>query len=429
MIGAVKLKHLDPSAGSRGYQPLARRLRRIPDRERRTEARAFFDLFHNDAGTGKSQRDRRTAEVLRALKRFGTYTHTPQELEFGARVAWRNHARCIGRLYWRSLELRDRREMTDPDAIAEDIATHMRHALNGGRVRSVITIYAPATPRSLPAHVGAGQITRYAGHLQRNGVVIGDRANVEATREAEAAGWRGTGSPFDLLPVPIITADGHRIHRMLPPEATRQVPLSHPSHAAFAGLGLEWYAVPCISGMILTIGGVDYPCAPFNGFYMGTEIASRNLADPWRYDLLETAAKAFDIDPNGRDPLWRDRTLTELNAVVLHSYCQAGVTLLDHHTAARDFMRFRADEAATGRSLHAEWSWIVPPQASSATAPFHIDMQDGGAVPNFYHSWMSDGWRLMPYDGERSRARYTAHLWAARRWLVRRFRQPGSLLR
>ena len=427
MIGFAKPHGLDPFGGSKGHRPLARRLRRLSTQGRRTEARAFLDQFHDDTGTGGSQRERRTAEVMRALKRFGTYTHTPEELEFGARIAWRNHARCIGRLYWRSLEMRDRREVTDPDAIAEDIATHMRHALNGGKVRSVITIYAPATPTALPAHIGADQITRYAGHMRRNGAVIGDRANVEATREAKAAGWRGTGGPFDLLPVPIVTPTGRRIHRMLPPDASRQVPLSHPVHEAFAGLGLCWYAVPCISGMILSIGGIDYPCAPFNGFYMGTEIASRNLVDPWRYDVLEAAAQSFGIDPQGGDPLWRDRTLTELNAAVLHSYRQAGVTLIDHHTAARDFMRFRADEAATGRSLHGDWSWIVPPQASAVSAPFHIDMQDGGAVPNFYRHWMSDGWPLMPYDGERSRARYAAHLWAARRWLLRRFRQPGSL--
>lgn len=428
-MGPAKLKRLDPSIGSRGYQPLARRLRRLSVGERRAEARAFLDLFHDESCASEAARRRRKAEVDRDLKRFGTYTHTPDELAFGARVAWRNHARCIGRLFWRSLELRDRREIIDPDAMAQDIAEHMQRALNGGKIRSVITVYAPATPTSLPAHIGAGQITRYAGHMQRAGNVIGDRANVEATREAEASGWRGTGGPFDVLPVPIITADGHRLHRMLPDEVTQHVQLEHPQHADFGELGLQWYGVPCVSGIILTIGGIDYPCAPFNGFYMGTEIASRNLADPWRYDLLALAARTFDIDPEGPDPLWRDRALTELNAAVLHSYRKAGVTLIDHHAASRDFMRFRADEAAKGRTMHADWAWIVPPQAGAATAPFHVEMQDGGAVPNFYHGWMSDGWTLMPYDGDRSRSRYRAHLWAARRWLVRRMRQAGALRR
>lgn len=428
-MGQARLDRLDPSLGSGGYQPLARRLRRLSNGERRTEARAFLTLFHDEFALTKTALNRRLAVVDHALKRFGTYVHTPEELAFGARVAWRNHARCIGRLYWRSLEIRDRREMTDPEAVAVDIGDHMRRALNGGKVRSVITIYAAATPASRPMHIGASQITRYAGHMRRNGEVTGDRANIEATREAEAAGWKGTGGAFDVLPVPIVTADGHRLYRELPADVTRHVHLEHPAHAAFGELGLRWYGVPCISGMILTIGGIDYPCAPFNGFYMGTEIASRNLADPWRYDLLATAAKTFGMDPKGEDSLWKDRALTELNAAIIHSYRLAGVTLIDHHSAARDFMRFRADEAVQGRALHAEWSWIVPPQASAASAPFHIDMQDDGAVPNFYHNRMSDGWSLMPFDGDRSRSRIAAHLNAARRWLLRRARQPGALRR
>lgn len=32
----------------------------------------------------------------RRLSRSGRYAHTPTELAFGARLAWRNHGRCIG---------------------------------------------------------------------------------------------------------------------------------------------------------------------------------------------------------------------------------------------------------------------------------------------------------------------------------------------
>lgn len=412
-----------------GYLPLARRLRRLSAHERQTEAKMFFDLYFAENDTCELERKRRLSDVNRQFKLTGTYVHTPQELAFGARVAWRNHARCIGRLYWRSLEIRDRRDVTDPDAIATEVTDHMRRALSGGKIRSVITVFAPVTPKALPAHIGADQITRYAGHLQRSGAVIGDRRNVEATREAEASGWRGTGSAFDILPLPIITATGHRVYRTVPSDVIKHIPLAHPGYPAFTDLNLEWYAVPCISGMILTIGGIDYPCAPFNGFYMGTEIASRNLADPWRYDLLKPAAASFGLDPYGADPLWRDRALTELNAAVIHSYKMAGVTLLDHHTAGRDFMKFRAEEAAQGRKLHAEWSWIVPPQASASSPPFHISMDDEAAVPNYYHSWISDGWPMLPFDGNRSRSRVGSHIWAARRWLSRRLRQPGTFRR
>lgn len=428
-IATARLRQLNPAAQSGGYQPLARRLRRISRRGRHSEARSFLALFHREMCISAPECKRRLAEVDKQIKLSGTYVHTPEELAFGARVAWRNHARCIGRLYWRSLQVRDCRDVSDPDDIADHLARHMQMALNGGKIRSVITIFAPVTPQSIPAHLGAEQITRYAGYLQRDGTVIGDKANVEATRQAQSSGWSGSGGAFDVLPVPIVTADGQRVFRTLPEAAAKHVALTHPDHPAFDEMALQWYAVPCVSGMIMSIGGIDYPCAPFNGFYMGTEIASRNLADPWRYDLLDRAARSFGFDPQGSDPLWSDRTLTELNTAVLQSYKKAGVTLLDHHTAARDFMRFRSEEAAQGRTLHAEWSWIVPPQASAVSPPFHLDLHDDAPVPNYYHSWISDGWPMLPFDGNRARSRLGGHIWAARRWMIRRMRKPGTFMR
>ena len=426
----IQQKTLDPE----GFKPLARRLRRLSLRERKSEAAAFLDLYYLEHKAEQDNKKKRKAQVNRELSQYGTYTHTPQELSFGAKVAWRNHAKCIGRLYWRSLVIRDRRDVVDPDEMADEITQHMYDAYNKGKVKSVITIFAPVTPNGLPAHIGAAQVTRYAGHLQRDGRVIGDRANVEATKQAEAAGWSGTNGQFDVLPLPIITADGRRVFKTLPDDVTQHIPLTHANYPAFAELGLEWYAVPCITDMILTIGGIDYPCAPFNGFYMGTEIGSRNLVDVWRFDLLEAAAEAFGMSqdslPNkDKDPLWRDRTLTEINAAVLQSYQAAGVTLLDHHTAARDFMKFRSDESASGRTLHADWAWIVPPQASASSSPFHIDMHDEAPVPNYYHSWVDDGWNMLPFDGDISRSRLNGHIRDARRWLIRKIRKPGTFRR
>ena len=51
------------------------------------------------------------------------------------------------------------------------------------------------------------------------------------------------------------------------------------------GARLRWHAVPAISNMPLRIGGVTYPAAPFNGWYLGTEIGARNLIDIDRYDM------------------------------------------------------------------------------------------------------------------------------------------------
>ncbi|MFW5655946.1 MAG: nitric oxide synthase oxygenase, partial [Roseicyclus sp.] len=66
------------------------------------------------SGAGAAALRRRRAEVCRDLVRYGHYDHTTEELAFGAKLAWRNHARCIGRLFWDSLVVRDRRHVAEP---------------------------------------------------------------------------------------------------------------------------------------------------------------------------------------------------------------------------------------------------------------------------------------------------------------------------
>ena len=71
--------------------------------------------------------------------------------------------------------------------------------------------------------------------------------------------------------------------------------------------------MPAISNMCLEIGGVCYPAAPFNGWYMGTEIGARNLADVDRYDLVPVVADRLGLDTAASRSLWRDQALVELN--------------------------------------------------------------------------------------------------------------------
>lgn len=388
--------------------PLARRLRRISSLEKREEARAFLDAFHLAAGASRTVLQKRWAEVRRELSRSDHYEHTPEELAFGARLAWRNQGRCIGRLFWESLDVVDCRQVSDPDAMAERVTLHMKEALSDGRIRSLITIFPAVRGKALPAYIESRQITQYAGHVSPDGKVLGDRQNVEQTRIARAGGWRpeGENTAFDMLPWFLRDKQDRRIIVTLPKEAYREIPITHPHHDAFNALGLKWYAVPCVSSMLLTIGGIEYPCAPFNGFYMGTEIASRNLADTQRYNLLPEIARSMGLSQAGYPPLWRDTALTELNRAVLLSYRTQGVTMVDHHLASEQFMEFHAREQAQGRQVAADWRWIVPPQAGSACPVFHLKMRNFHPVPNFYDSRAEDGWRLMPFYGDQYRTRY-----------------------
>ncbi|MBM7651165.1 nitric oxide synthase oxygenase domain/subunit [Neobacillus cucumis] len=102
------------------------------------------------------------------------------------------------------------------------------------------------------------------------------------------------------------------------------MPISHPHYKWFTNLELKWYAVPMISDMILEIGGITYTAAPFNGWYMGTEIGARNFADESRYNMLPKIGKLMGLDIKSNISLWKDRALLELNTAVLHSFKEDG---------------------------------------------------------------------------------------------------------
>jgi nitric-oxide synthase, bacterial len=347
-------------------------------------AEQFIKQFHNETHAGPP--GRRLAQVRREIEAAGTYWHTLAELEFGARVAWRNSSRCIGRLYWRSLQVRDRRHVTVASQVAAESVAHLREATNGGRIRPVITVFAPDAPGRPGPRILSPQLVRYACYECADGTVIGDPANLGVTRLARALGWPGRKPPgrFDRLPLLVHEAGARPTTHELPADAVLEVLIEHPEFDWFADLGLRWYAVPVISDMYLEIGGVRYPAAPFNGWYMCTEIGSRDLGDTNRYDQLPVIARHMGLPTASNRTLWKDKAMTELNLAVLHSFSTAGITIADHHTESVRFLQHLEREERQGRACPADWIWIVPPAASSATPVFHRYYQNFDQAPNFY---------------------------------------------
>ncbi|HCB07141.1 MAG TPA: nitric oxide synthase oxygenase [Nocardioides sp.] len=350
----------------------------------RAAAEEFVEQFHAEnphAGPAWP----RITRVLREIDLTGSYRHTPAELAFGARLAWRNNARCIGRLYWRSLQVRDLRSVSHAAGIAAQCVEHLRIAEHGGRIRPVISVFAPDTPLRPGPRIWNEQLIRYAGYEQPDGSILGDPRYVSFTSALVDRGWHppSTRGAFDVLPLVVDTVDqGPRLFP-LPADAVREVPLSHPDFAWFAELGLRWHAVPVISNTRLVIGGVSYPAAPFNGWYMGTEIGARNLGDADRYDLVPTVAERMGLDTSDEATLWRDRALVELNRAVLHSFAAHGVSITDHHTESRRFITHLEREERAGRACPTDWSWIVPPLSGSQTPVFHRYYTAEHQAPNF----------------------------------------------
>ncbi|GAB2573831.1 nitric oxide synthase oxygenase [Paractinoplanes abujensis] len=325
----------------------------------------------------------RLAIVRAQIAATGTYVHTTEELAYGAKLAWRNASRCIGRLYWRSLVVLDRRRARTADEIFSLVVNHLQTA-GGHQIRPVISVFAPAQPGQPYARIWNEQLIRYAGYRGADGCPIGDGRQQKFTAAMQGFGWRGKGDQFDVLPLAIETpAEGVRLYE-LPERAIREVPLTHPEYAWFAELGLRWHAVPAISNMRLTIGGVHYPLAPFNGWYLGTEIGARNLADRDRYDMLPVLAARMGLDTTRESTLWRDRALVELNRAVLHSFELAGVKMSDHHTESQRFLKHIDNEERAGRRVPADWTWIVPPLSGGITPVFHRYYDEADLRPAFY---------------------------------------------
>lgn len=347
----------------------------------RAKAKAFLEQYYTE--TALDGLATRWDAVMQSIAATGSYAHTLDELTFGAKVAWRNSNRCVGRLYWKTLKVHDMRHLTAPDDIAQALIDHIDYATNDGKIRSTITVFKPLQEgRSI--RIWNHQLIRYAGYRQPDGRTIGDPSEAEFTEVVKRLGWRGEGTAYDVLPL-VVQVDGHAPQWYdLPRDRVLEVPVSHP-RLDFSALNLRWYGVPIISGMALEIGGLVYTAAPFNGFYMVNEVASRNFGDADRLDMLPAVARLMGLDPTQRHTFWKDRALVELNEAVLHSYAQAGVTMIDHHTAAEQFMEFDRMERAKGRTVTADWAWITPPMSGSTTRVFHHEWSNEVRSPNYFY--------------------------------------------
>lgn len=300
-----------------------------------------------------------------------------------ARQAWRHSARCVGRMHWRSLKVVDARGVGSCDEMFEALCEQVREGTGEGRVRSTMTVFGRWEGERTEVRIWSHQLARYAGYAGEGGKVEGDPANVGMTRLLMDLGWSPPSQPgrFDLLPV--LLQHGSELKWYEWPEGLiREVRLRHSRYSWFEDLGLRWYAVPFLSDMILATGVEAYPAAPFNGWYMGTEIGARNLGDAGRYNLLPVIAEKLGLRSSGTRNLWRDHALLVLNEAVLESFEADGVRLVDHHRAAEEFERFCRAEEAGGRQVSADWSWIVPPLAGSTTAAFHRELSVKPQMPN-----------------------------------------------
>lgn len=353
------------------------------EKELRERAREFVSQCYDELDR-KWAIESRLADIDREISETGTYTHTREELTHGARMAWRNSNRCIGRLFWQTLEVFDRRELETPKEIHEACCHHIEYARNNGEIRPTITIFQPDTPQTEQIRIWNHQLLRYAGYRTEEGH-IGDPAECKFTRYCQSRGWESGGEAFDPLPHVIQVGDSDPKLFEVPEDLFNDVHITHPEYDWFGDLGLRWYDVPIVSNMRLEIGGISYTAAPFNGWYMSTEIGARNFADENRYDMLPEIGDRLGYDTSRNRSLWKDEALVELNRAVLHSFEDSGIRIVDHHTATEQFAQFERNETAADRSVTGDRSWLLPPMSSGTTHVFEQSYETTVKTPNFFY--------------------------------------------
>ena len=347
------------------------------------QAHEFLQLYYSESNlAGLEKRlDQVQAEILQT----GTYRLTEKELSYGAKLAWRNSNRCMGRLFWKTLKVRDRRNLASAEEVFADTLAHLKSATQGGKIRSTLSVYATADEGDAGFRILNKQLIRFAGYALPKGEILGDPDSVSFTSYCMSLGWVGKQTAFDVLPL-VIQKEGEFARWFaIPEEQVLRVNLVHPEYSWFQELGLQWYAVPVISDMRMEIGGISFGCAPFNGWYMLTEVAARNLGDAQRYNMLPILAKKLNLDTRQLKTLWKDKAMLVLQEAVLHSFQVQGVTLVDHHTASEQFLEFCKQEEAKGRTVQADWAWIVPPASGSTLGVFHQEWDNQILSPNFYY--------------------------------------------
>uniref|UniRef100_A0A674BQZ7 Nitric oxide synthase n=1 Tax=Salmo trutta TaxID=8032 RepID=A0A674BQZ7_SALTR len=362
---------------------------RKPDESRAKEellplATDFIDQYYTSIKRfGSKAHLDRLEEATKEIEGSGTYQLKDTELIYGAKHAWRNASRCVGRIQWSKLQVFDARDCTTAHGMYNYICNHIKYATNKGNLRSAITIFPQRTDGKHDFRVWNTQLIRYAGYKQPDGQILGDPANVEFTEICIQQGWKPPKGRFDVLPL-LLQSNGNDPELFeIPQDLILEVQITHPKYDWFKDLNLKWYSLPAVSSMLLEVGGLEFTACPFSGWYMGTEIGVRDFCDSSRYNILEEVANLMALDTRKTSSLWKDKALVEINIAVLYSFQSSKVTIVDHHSATESFMKHMENEIRVRGGCPGDWVWIVPPMSGSITPVFHQEMLNYRLTPSF----------------------------------------------
>ncbi|KAI5608636.1 nitric oxide synthase, inducible isoform X2 [Silurus asotus] len=114
----------------------------------------FINQYYKSFKTSKIEEHlARVNEVACEIDATGTYQLTGEELAFGAKQAWRNAPRCIGRIQWSNLQMFDARKCRTAKEMFQFLCSHIKFATNGGNLRYIYN----AIKKKKLCHASMGQ--------------------------------------------------------------------------------------------------------------------------------------------------------------------------------------------------------------------------------------------------------------------------------
>jgi nitric oxide synthase oxygenase domain/subunit len=261
------------------------------------EAREYCDLYHAEHKLGVAAATQRWTAIEESILATGTYDLTFDELQHGARVAWRNAPKCSNRSKWAELSVFDFRHISSNAAMFKGILKMLGSSIESGATTTSMAVFRARLPGEKQGpRIWNGSLYRFAGYEYGDAAgtgVLGEPADAAfTTMLMNKFGWEPPSprSRWDVLPL-LLQIDENAPPDLfpIPSSFVPIVPIQHPHLRQLDALELRWFGVPVVSGLEISIGGLAFTAAPFAGWFADTEIV-RDLTDECRYNVLPDVA-------------------------------------------------------------------------------------------------------------------------------------------
>eukprot|EP01035_Chromulina_nebulosa_P027793 gene27793-36595_t len=337
------------------------------------EAFEYQVLFHRENSSPPGIMEARFKEIESSIHSVGTYELTLDDLQYGARVAWRNAQKCANRSKWKELSVIDLRNVCTNQEAFRGILDLLEKSLTSMATITSMAVFRQRLPGETQGpRIWNSMLLRFAGYegmgSEVTGGILGDPVDANFTKMLiDRFGWIPPSPRTAYDPLPLLLQIKEKEAPELFQIPSSYIPYVHIRHSNYPQLdilGLKWFPVPVVSGLEFHVGGLFFTAVPFVGWFADYEVV-RNLTDSSRYNVLPALANALRLDTSPANECWKEEASIVLNKAILASYMSAGFSMVSHHAMLSEFLHWYEMEKKTRGYCPGNWKWIIPPIGAS----------------------------------------------------------------